>query len=104
MCQILLRIFFRDEISNIQAIYLFGEVGIATGYGLNDLGIGVRVSVGSRIFSFRRRPDWLWGPPSLLPHGYRGLSGQGMKLATPASAEVKKMWIYTFTPPYALMA
>jgi hypothetical protein len=37
-----------------------------TGYGLHDLGIGVRVQVGSRIFSSPRRPDRLWGPPSLL--------------------------------------
>jgi hypothetical protein len=33
-------------------------VGIATGYGLNDRGVGVRVPVGSRIFS-SRRTDWL---------------------------------------------
>jgi hypothetical protein len=26
-------------------------VGIATGYGLDDLGVGVRVPVGTRIFS-----------------------------------------------------
>jgi hypothetical protein len=32
-------------------------VGIATGYGLDDQGVGVRVPVGSRIFSSPRRPD-----------------------------------------------
>jgi hypothetical protein len=32
-------------------------VGIATGYGLNDRGLGVRVPVGSRIFCSPRRPD-----------------------------------------------
>jgi hypothetical protein len=32
-------------------------VGIATGYGLDDRGVGVRVLVGSRIFSSPRRPD-----------------------------------------------
>jgi hypothetical protein len=47
-------------------------VGIATGYGLDDRGVGVRVPVGSRIFSSPRRPDGLWGPPSLLSSGYRG--------------------------------
>jgi hypothetical protein len=31
-------------------------VGIATGYGLNDRGVGVRVAVGSRIFSASSRP------------------------------------------------
>jgi hypothetical protein len=46
---------------------LFGSrdsaVGIATGYGLDDRGVGVRVPVVSRIFSSSCRPDWLWGPP-----------------------------------------
>jgi hypothetical protein len=46
-------------------------VCIATGYGLNDRGVGVRVPVGSRIFSSPRRPDRLWGPPNLLSNGYR---------------------------------
>jgi hypothetical protein len=31
-------------------------VGIATGYGLDDRGVGVRVPVGSRIFSKSSRP------------------------------------------------
>jgi hypothetical protein len=35
-------------------------VGIAIGYGLDDRGLGVRVLVGPRIFSFPRRPDRLW--------------------------------------------
>jgi hypothetical protein len=34
-------------------------VGIATSYGLDDRGVGVRVPVGSRIFSFPDRPDRL---------------------------------------------
>jgi hypothetical protein len=41
-------------------------VGIATGYGLDDRGVGVRVPVGSRIFPSPCCPDRLWGPPSLL--------------------------------------
>jgi hypothetical protein len=49
------------------------SVGIATGYGLDNRGVGVRVPVGSRIFSSSRRPDQLWGPPNLLSNGYRGL-------------------------------
>jgi hypothetical protein len=32
------------------------SVGIATGYGLDDRGVGVRVAVGSRIFSTSSRP------------------------------------------------
>jgi hypothetical protein len=47
-------------------------VGIATGYGLDDRGVGVRVPVESRIFFSPRRPDLLWGPPS-LSNGYAGL-------------------------------
>jgi hypothetical protein len=47
-------------------------VGIATTYGLDDQEVGVRDSVGSRIFSSSRRPDRLWGPPNLLSNGYGG--------------------------------
>jgi hypothetical protein len=49
------------------------SVGIATGYGLDDREVGVRVPVGSRIFTFPCRPDRLWGPPNLLYDGCRGL-------------------------------
>jgi hypothetical protein len=52
-------------------------VGIATGYGLDDRGVGVRDPEGSRIFSALRRSDPLWGPPKLLCNGYRGLFPQG---------------------------
>jgi hypothetical protein len=33
------------------------SVGIATGYGLDGRGVGVRVRVGVRFFSSPRRPD-----------------------------------------------
>jgi hypothetical protein len=85
-------------------------VGIAIGYGLEERGVGVRVPVVSRIFSSPRRPDRLWGLPSLLSNGYRGLfarvkqQGREADHLPPASAEAKKMWIYTSTPPYAFMA
>jgi hypothetical protein len=54
-------------------------VGIATGYGLDDRGIGVRVPVESRIFYSPRRPDRLLGPPNLLSNGYRELFPPGVK-------------------------
>jgi hypothetical protein len=85
-------------------------VGIATGYRLDDRGIEVRVPVGSRIFSSPHRSHRLWGPPSFLYNGYWGLFPPGVKQqgreadhSPPASAEVKKKWIYTSTPPYAFM-
>jgi hypothetical protein len=46
-------------------------VGIATGYGLDDWEVGVRVPVGYRIITSPCRPDRLWGPPNLLYNGYR---------------------------------
>jgi hypothetical protein len=41
-------------------------LGIATGYGLDDRGAGVRVPVRSRMFSSPSRRDRLWGSPNLL--------------------------------------
>jgi hypothetical protein len=85
-------------------------VGIATGYGLDDRGVGVRAPVGSRIFSSPLRPDRLWSPPNLLSNGYRGSftgvkrQGRAADHSPPTSIEVKKMWIYTSTLPYAFMA
>jgi hypothetical protein len=85
-------------------------VGIATGYGLDDQEVGVRVPVGSRVFSSPHRPHRLWGPPSILSNGYRGFSW-GVKRprrevdhSPPTSAEVNKTWIHTSTPPFAFMA
>jgi hypothetical protein len=79
--------------------------GIATVYGLDDRGVGVRVPVGSRIFSSLRRPDRLWDPAkppiqwvpgALSPVVKR--PGREVGHSPPASAEVKKTWIYTSTP------
>jgi hypothetical protein len=47
-------------------------VGIATGYGFDDRGFGVRVPVGSRIFSSSSSSDRPWSPPNLLFHWYGG--------------------------------
>jgi hypothetical protein len=74
-------------------------VGIATGYGLDDRGVGVRVPVGSRIFSSPRRPDQLpiqWVPGAISLGVKR--PGSEDDHSPPTSAEVKK------TPPYTFMA
>jgi hypothetical protein len=63
-------------------------VGIATGYGLDDWGVGVQVPVGSRIFSTSSRPalgptqpptQWV---PGALSLGGRGECSWGVKLST----------------------
>jgi hypothetical protein len=41
--------------------------GIEAGYELDSRGVGVRVPVGSSIFSSSRRPDRLWGHPASYP-------------------------------------
>jgi hypothetical protein len=77
---------------------------IATGYGLDGRGVGVRVSVGSRIFSTSSRPvlgsthsPIQWVPGVKLPRHEADHS-------PPTSDEVKKMWVYKSTPPYIFMA
>jgi hypothetical protein len=74
-----LKCFMHTAVSGEQfRIYFLGNeirdsvVGIATGYGLDDRGVGVRAPIESRIFSYPRRPDWVWGPPNFLSNGYRG--------------------------------
>jgi hypothetical protein len=91
--------------------YLFmsrdSAVGIATGYGLNDRGVGVQVPVGSRIFPTSSRPakestkpPIQWVPRALSSEVKR--QGRENDHSSPASAEFKKIWIYTSTLPYAL--
>jgi hypothetical protein len=66
---------------------------------MDDRGVRVREPVGSRIFSSPRRPDRLWVPLDLLSNMYRGVKWPGREAdhSPPASAEVKKMWIYIST-------
>jgi hypothetical protein len=52
-------------------------IGIATGYGLDDRGVGVQVPVGLRIFTSPSRPDRLSVSPFLLSSRYRGLFPRG---------------------------
>jgi hypothetical protein len=89
------------------AFEIFSTVGIATGYGLNDRRVAVRVPVGSRIFSMSSgpalgptQPPIQWVPKALSP----GVKRPGLVAdhSAPTSAEVKKTWIYTSTPPLRL--
>jgi hypothetical protein len=79
-------------------------VGIAIGYGLDDQGVRVRITVGSRIFSTSSRP--VLGSIQPPIQWVTGLKRPGREVghSPPASAEVNRMWIYTSTPPYACMA
>jgi hypothetical protein len=86
-------------------------VGIAIGYGLEDRGVEVRVPVKIKniLFSTSSRPalgstqtpiQWV---PWALSSGVKRPVREADHLS-PASWDVKKMWLYTSTPPYAFMA
>jgi hypothetical protein len=84
-------------------------VGIVTGYWLDNWGVGVRVPVRSRIFSMSSSP--VLGPTQPPIQWVRGVvfprvkrPGRETGHSPRTSAEVKKTWIYTSTPPYAFMA
>jgi hypothetical protein len=48
-----------------------GAVGIATGYGLDDRGVVVRVLTESRTFTSPYCADRLWDPSSFLSPGVK---------------------------------
>jgi hypothetical protein len=79
-------------------------VGIATGYGLDDRGVGVRVPVGSRISFLRVVQTGSGAHPTSYPMVPRDLSpgvkrpGRETYHSPQTSAELKKRWIYTSTP------
>jgi hypothetical protein len=86
------------------------SVGITTGYGLGDRGVGVRVLVGSRIYLLHVVQSGFVVHPTSYPIGTGG-SVPGVKRpvretdhSPAACVEVKKMWIYTSTPLYGFMA
>jgi hypothetical protein len=85
-------------------------VGIATGYAFDYRGSrsSSRGRVKNFLFSTSSRPALgttqpliQWVPGVLSP----GLKRPGREAdnSPPTNAEVKKMWIYTSTPPYAFM-
>jgi hypothetical protein len=84
-------------------------VSIATGYGLEDREVGVRVPAESTLFSTLSRlaqgptqPPMEWVPGALSPGAKQ--PGREADHSPPASTEVKKTWIYTSSPPYVFMA
>jgi hypothetical protein len=87
-------------------------VGIATGYGLIELGGGGRNSSPGRVknilFSTSSRSTLGSTEPSTVSTGgsFPGVKRPGREAdhSPPASAEVKKMSIYSSTPPYAFLA
>jgi hypothetical protein len=81
-------------------------VVIATGYRLDGRG-GRRSSPGrveNFLFSTSSRPALVPTQPPL--EWVPGVKQPGHEAdhSPPASAEAKKMWIYTSTPPYAFLA
>jgi hypothetical protein len=82
------------------------SVGIATGYGLDegDGGSSIPDRVKHSNFSISSRPALGSTQPPI--NWVRGLKRQGRETdhLPPTSAEVKKMWIHTYTPPYIFMA
>jgi hypothetical protein len=77
-------------------------VGIATGYGQDDRGVGIRVPGGVKDFNFSTSSRPALGLNQWVPGVKRPESEADH--SPPGSAEVKKTWIYTSIPPYAFMA
>jgi hypothetical protein len=85
------------------------RVVVATGYGLDDREVEVRVPVGSSIFfSPRRLTDF--GAQRTYPMRTKGCSPwvkrpeREADYSPPTNAEIKKTWIYTSPPPYVFVA
>jgi hypothetical protein len=86
-------------------------VSIATGYGLDNQGVGVPSPgmVKNFHFSMLSTPDLGPTQPPIqwIPEGLSlGVKWPGCEAdySPPTSAKVKKTWVYTSTPPYAFMA
>jgi hypothetical protein len=84
-------------------------VDIATGW--TSGGVGVRIPVRSRIFTSPLTQTGTGDHQVSYPMGTggsfpRGVKQQGREAdhSPPTSAEVKKTWIYTSTPPHVFMA
>jgi hypothetical protein len=90
-----------DDINSVTFTHEGRDSGVdtATGYGLNNHKVGVRVPGAARIFSSLSRPDLLW---DLFPPGVKQ-PGCEADHSPPTSAETKKTWVYISTPTYTFM-
>jgi hypothetical protein len=85
-------------------------VFIKIDYGLDDRGVGVRVPVGSKIFSSSavqigsevHPVSYLWGTGSCFREVKRSEREADQSLQN--NVEVKKTWICTSTPLYTFIA
>jgi hypothetical protein len=106
---------FMSVIFNVVGIqYLVEKIilsaaGIATGYGMDDRGVGVQVPIGEKIFSTSSGP--VLGPTEPPIKWIQGDLSPGVKQpgreadhSPPTSAEVKNTWMYISNPPYVFMA
>jgi hypothetical protein len=85
------------------------RVGIVTGYGLDDQGVGVQVLTEAKNFHLPMYSRPALGPTQPPIQWVSGALSPGVKRpgreadhSHPASAEVKKTWVYTSTPPIRL--
>jgi hypothetical protein len=86
-------------------------VDIATGYGLENQCVGVLVLVASKTFRFSTSFWPVLEPTQTSIRLVTEPHSQGVKwperdaeYSRPTSAEFKKTWIHTSTPPYVFMA
>jgi hypothetical protein len=82
------------------------SVGIATGYVLDEQGGRSSSPDGAKNFHFSVSSRPALGSTQPPIEWVPGVKRQGREAdcSPPTSAEVKKMWIYTSTPPYVFMA
>jgi hypothetical protein len=69
----MLKIKLNINLCTYRNLGLDSSLGIATGYGLDGKELEIDSRQGMWFLSFPQRPDRLWGSPSLLANGYRGV-------------------------------
>jgi hypothetical protein len=85
-------------------------VGMATGYGLDDRGVGVWVLMGQEFALLHVVQTGSEAHPTSYPMGtgdsFPRVKRPGCEAdhSPPTNAEVKKTWTYTSTPPYNYIA